>query len=226
VSRNEREHIWCDEMGTPILKHVKYLTPGGQKRFPWYTRYEFAETGIVRWFKGKDPSVVAPLLYPMPVFAQADRVQHILIVEGEADQEAAHAAGLLAVTAGAAGAFGREHALLFKGWCGRITIVRDNDLPGAWGAVKAYDALREVGIPATRLRVARGRCKHDKADLRDHLDAGYTVEQVIGEGIGPVRALAARATAEVFASAGYGDWVVVGADELEQLRHWKPGRAS
>lgn len=222
---NEREHIWCDENGTPTLKHVKYTTPDGEKRFPWYSWLDFGNGTKPRWYKGKDPSVVAPLLYPMPVFVQASRDEHAYVVEGEADQEAAQAAGLLAVTAGAAGAFGRDHARLFRGWRGRVTVVRDNDLPGAYGAAKAYGALRDEGIPATRLGVARGRCKGNGADLRDHLRL-YGPDQLISEPIAKVRKLAAQARTDDFALSGYGDFVVVGADEAAQLSGWKPGRAS
>lgn len=161
---NEREHIWRDAEGNPVLRHTKYVDAEGVKHFPWDTWIDFHNGTKPRWYKGKDPSVVAPLLYPMPEFVKANRSEHVHIVEGEADQEAAQAAGLLAVTAGPAGAFGREQARLFKGWRGHVTIVRDRDLAGAAGALKAYDALRAVGIPATRLRIARGRVKGEGAD--------------------------------------------------------------
>jgi hypothetical protein len=225
-----REHVWVNELGTPVLKHTKYLLPDGSSRFPWQHTTDFGN-GITRWFggDGKDYGIPHPLIYPRDVFEQADRRQHIYVVEGEADVDAAFEHGLLAVTAGAAGAFGREHALLFKGWGGRVSIVRDNDLPGAWSAAKAYDALRAVGIPAGRLRVARGRCTGARADLRDHLEAGYTVEDLISEPIATVRRLAARATSETFAAAGYPDgvnpttgYVWVSPSDAAQLNSWKP----
>jgi hypothetical protein len=196
--------------------------------FPWETRIDFGN-GIAKWFRGLDASITPPLLYPMPMFSQADRREDMLIVEGESDQEAAQARGVLAFTAGAAGAFGIEHARLLRGWRGRVTVLRDNDLPGAWGAAKAYDLLRDVGIPASRLRVARGRCTGTGTDLRDHLDAGYTVEQLISEPIAKVRKLAAKATSESFTAAGYPDginprtgYVTLSPDELAGLKTWKP----
>jgi hypothetical protein len=224
-----RAHIWTDEHRTPVLRHTKYLTPDGEVRFPWEHREDFGN-GIARWFSGdgKDYGIPHPLIYRRDVFEQADRRQHCLVVEGEVDVDAATEHGLLAVTAGAAGAFGREHALLFKGWGDRVSIVRDNDLPGAYGAAKAYDALRAVGIPASRLRVARGRCRGKGADLRDHLDAGYTAEDLISEPIATVRRLAARATSETFTASGYDGmnpttgYVWVSPSDAAQLNSWKP----
>lgn len=218
-----RQHVWCDEQGTPVLRHTKYVLPNGDVSFPWEHRIDFGN-GIARWFKGNgtDQGITPPLLYPMPVFVGADRDAHVYVVEGEADVEAGQEHGLLAVTAGMAGAFKYEHARLFKGWGGRITIVRDHDLPGAWGAAKAYEALRSIGIPASRLRVARGRVAVVKSDLRDHLEAGYSAEDLVSEPIALIRKLAACATAESFSRAGYGDWVVVRPDEAAQLTNWKP----
>jgi hypothetical protein len=222
-----REHIWTDEHGSPLLRHTKYLLPNGDVAFPWEHRRHWPETGIERWLRGNGASdgIAVPLLYPLPTFAGAHRDEHIYICEGEADVDAALAQGLIAVTAGHAGAFGREQADLLEGWQGRISIVRDNDLPGAYGAAKAYDALRAVGVPASRLRVARGQVRAVGADLRDHIDAGHSLHQLVAEPIAAVRRLATRATAEEFRRAGYGDWVVVGADESAQLSAWKP-RAS
>lgn len=228
--RKVREHVWPDEHGNPVLKHTKMDKGGGVFAFPWEHWIFWPETGKGRWFDGigADDGIVHPLLYRRDVLARANRSADILVVEGEADADAALAAGLLAVTAGHAGAFGREHAALFKGWRGRITVVRDNDLPGAYGAAKAYGALRAVGIPASALRVARGRCKGVGTDLRDHLRR-HTVEELKSEPIAHVRRLAERATPESFARAGYGSgvnpetgFVWVGADESAQLRGWKP----
>lgn len=218
-----RQHVWPDAEGTPVLRHTKYLTPEGEARFPWEHRVVFGETGIARWFTGDGKGQVPhPLLYRRDLLAMGDRGADLLVCEGEADVDAAHERGLLAVTAGAAGALGLEHAHLLRGWRGRITVVRDNDLPGAWGAAKAYAALRAVGIPASRLRVARGRVRAEGADLRDHLDAGHPADRLVAEPIASVRRLAARATAESFSRAGYGDWVVVSAEEAAQLVGWKP----
>ncbi|WP_188111449.1 toprim domain-containing protein [Nocardioides antri] len=230
-----------------MLEHTKYIPPDGKVSFPW--RYRFVGEFGSCWCKRKpgetweDVGIVHPLIYPRDVFARADRRADLLVVEGEADVDEALGAGLLAITAGAAGAFGREHAALVRGWGGRVSIVRDNDLPGAWGAAKAYDALRDVGIPATRLRVARGRVKGKGTDLRDHLEAGYAADDLIAEPIAKVRRLAARATAESFNRAGYEadaegrfshraprhendpGWHVVSAAEVAQIRGWRPNQS-
>lgn len=238
-----RRHVWRNEQGEPVLRHTKYLTQAGVA-FPWEHRVDFGN-GIARWFRGdgKRDGIAHPLIYPREVFARANAGADLLVVEGEADVDAALGAGLLAITAGAAGAFGREHATLVRGWGGRVSIVRDNDLPGAWGAAKAYDALRSVDIPATRLRVARGRVRDKGADLRDHLETGYGAAELIAEPIATVRRFAARATAESFKGAGYESdaaggfyraprhahdpgWHVMSTDEAAQIKNWKPGRAS
>jgi hypothetical protein len=231
-----REHIWPDEHGEPVLRHTKYLTREGEARFPWEHRMFWPETGLSRWFDGdgKDDGIVHPLLYRRDVFAQADRAEHAFAVEGEKDADALTSVGVLAVTAGGVGMFRREHARLFKGWRGQITIIRDRDAAGAWGAARTYDALRDVGIRASRLRVARGRCKAEGSDTHDHLAAGYSVAQFVSEPIAKVRRLADSATSADFARAGYSrkprhaedpGWVVVGADEVAQLPDWKPIRS-
>lgn len=228
-----RTHVWPDEHGTPVLRHTKYLTPDGETRFPWMHRMFWPETGRSCWFvgEGKVDGIVHPLLYRRDLFEQADRSEHAFICEGEKDADSLTTAGVLAVTAGGVGMFRTEHARLFKGWRGRISILRDRDAAGVWGAARTYDALREVGIPHDRLRVAPGRCKGDGADAHDHLSAGYTVEQFVSESIASIRKLADRASSEDFVRSGYsrapryaGDegWVVVGADEAAQLRDWKP----
>ena len=224
----QRTHVWPDEHGNPVLRHTKYLTPRGDVSFPWQHRIEWPETGIVRWFDGdgKDDGIVHPLLYRRDLFTQADRREHVFICEGEKDADSLTAAGVLAVTAGGVYEFKRDHARLFKGWQGRVTIVRDNDLPGAYGAARTFGLLLDAGTPRSRLRVARGRVKSEGADAHDHLAAGYTVDQFVPESIANVRRLAAKATPAQFARAGYGDWMVVGADESAQLKGWKPGRAS
>lgn len=227
-----RVHVWPDEHGTPILRHTKYLTKDRETRFPWMHRIYWPETGRSRWFdgEGKDDGIVHPLLYRRDLFAQADRSEHAFICEGEKDCDSLTAAGVLAVTAGGVGVFRADHARLFKGWRNRISIIRDRDAAGAWGAVRTYDALRAVGIPATSLRVARGRCKAEGSDAHDHLER-FTVEQFVSESIAAVRQIAGRATSDDFARSGYsrkpryaGDegWVVVGADEAALLSGWKP----
>lgn len=189
-----REHIWPDEHGDPVLRHTKCLTPRGVA-FPWMHREDFGN-GNVRWFNGdgKDQGIPHPLIYRRDLFEQASCDEHAYICEGEADVDAGLDAGLLAVTAGAAGAFGREHARLFKGWLGRVTIVRDRDLAGAAGALKAHDALISVGLPESRMRVCRGRSVGEGGDLRDHL-ARYPVERLATEHVEALRAYVQRASA-------------------------------
>lgn len=221
-----REHIWRDEHGNAVLRHRKFLTPDGVTPFPWSHRVRFGETGIERWFRGNgaDEGIVHPLIYPRDVFARARTNEHVYICEGEKDADALAGAGVLAVTAGGVCDFKIDHARLFKRWRGRISIIRDNDLPGAMGAVRTYDLLREVGIETRQVRIARGRCPEERADAFDHLSAGYTVEQFVSEPLGRVRALAAEANQAAFSRAGYGDWVVVSPEEVGQLRDWKPKR--
>ncbi|WGY04010.1 toprim domain-containing protein [Nocardioides sp. QY071] len=235
--REVRSHVWRDERGTPVLMHVKKITPDGEVIFPWKHWLDFGNGTRPRWYKGKggDDGIVAPLLYPLDVFARADRSAHVYICEGEKDCDALSGVGVLAVTAGGVCEFNPKHARLFKSWRGRITIVRDNDAPGAFGAARTYGLLRDVGIPAARLRVARGRCAGEGSDAFDHLEAGWSVDDLIPESIAHVRKIADTATAEDFKRAGYdrapryaGDpgWVVVGREDAAELTGWKPRHAS
>lgn len=235
--REVRSHIWRNEQGEPVLKHIKKITPDGEVIFPWKVWIDFGNGTRPRWYKGKgqNDGIVAPPLYRLDLFARADRSEHCYIGEGEKDCDALIDGGVLAVTAGGVSEFNTKHARLFRGWRGPITIVRDNDAPGAWGAARTYALLRDVGIPASRLRVARGRCEAEGSDAHDHLAAGFTVAQLIPESVAAVRKLAATATTADFQRAGYdrkprhdGDpgWVHISDDEMAQIAGWKPGRAS
>lgn len=187
-----REHIWHDENGHEVLKHTKWLTPDGTTTFPW--RYRFVgDNGRRFWFKKQrgesweDVGIVHPLIYPRDLFAQTSGAVDVLICEGEDDVDCGREAGLHTFTAGHAGAFGRDHAELFRGWRGRITIVRDRDLPGAAGAMKAYDALVAAGVAERRMRICRGRSVGEGGDLRDHLELHGTAKNLAVERVESLR---------------------------------------
>ena len=220
-----REHIWRDAHGEPVLLHRKFIIPKGEVVFPWRTWVHCGD-GRSRWLKGIS-TPTPPLLYGLPEFAAASRKTGVWLAEGEADCDALRDHGVLAVTSGGVQSFSAAHAELFRGWRGRITLVRDRDRPGAVDAVLRYDRLRAVGIPAARLRIVRGRVKAKGADAREHLDAGYGLDQFIEERLSRIRKIAAKATTGDFDRAGYGsrDYVVVSTEELAGLRGWKPVRA-
>lgn len=198
-------YTWRDEHGDEVLKHKKYRLPDGSKAMPWYSRHP--QHG--GWVKGirQSPPPHQKLLFNLPELLAAGRRAHVFITEGESDCDALTVYGAVAVSYGHAGNFTAEHALWFKGWRGRITIVRDRDLPGKLSALQCYDALRDVGLTWRQVRIVRGRAKGKGADARDHLDAGWGLDAFIAEPVAKLRLSTANVTPltirQAFKRAGY-----------------------
>lgn len=135
------------------------------------------------------------LLYGLPrvLEAKAKRVPKAYLTEGEGDDEAAWAlAGVYATTTHLGTRFPKEVAEHFRGYEGVVYILVDRDhldpehkarfehedpakrrdYPGAASALRRWRALKAVGVKCFFREAIRGK------DLRDHLEAGKTVDQL------------------------------------------------
>ena len=106
----------------------------------------------------------------------SDRIgdaEHVLVVEGEKDVDAARAIGVAAVCS-AMGA-GKAHLADWEALRGKhVTVVPDDDEPGRKHAAQVVDKVRAAGAATVRVaRVAVGK------DLADHIAAGKTVEDLV-----------------------------------------------
>ncbi|WP_337007229.1 telomere-associated protein [Microbacterium sp. LB12] len=123
----------------------------------------------------KKPDDFVSVLYRHPEVLQAiEAGTRVWLLEGEKDVENAEAAGLVATTnAQGSGSFPRELAEIFQG--ADVAVVADRDVAGYSRAAELHKLLGGVGATVTLYRPA---VDDDKADLTDHLEAGYTVDQL------------------------------------------------
>lgn len=179
----------------PRGKKVIYVTPNGHGG----------------WVLGKPPGADA-ILYMLRwlVEAVSARVRDpIFWAEGEGDADALIDAGVFATSHHqAANRSTPEQAEWLRGHMGEVFVCADLDGPGAACAVRRYDQLRAVGIPARRLKIVAPhmdvcRAVGKGADVRDHLDAGHPVSALRPVKLARIRAVAERATPADFTSAGY-----------------------
>lgn len=141
-----------------------------------------------------NPEHVA-LVYGLPrvLEAKAKRISRMYLTEGEGDDEAAWAlADVYATTTHLGTRFPSEVAEHFKGYEGVVYILVDRDhldpkhkarfnhedpaqrrdYPGAASALRRWRALKAVGVKCFFREAVKGK------DLRDHLEAGKTIEQL------------------------------------------------
>jgi hypothetical protein len=148
--------------GTPHMIAERWQTPRGKRfvqRIPGADR-----TGL--------PSGFQPALYQLPkVLAAVAAGEEIFVVEGEKGVAAAQHLGVVATTApgGASKHWENYYAKWLRG-ASRVTVVADNDEPGLRHAAEIVASMRMNEIP---VRAVRGAVSTDKADLYDHVLAGF-----------------------------------------------------
>ena len=146
---------------------VRYDYGNGEKRFEWRTMT--AKT----WVSGL-PNVTMEDLLPYGSEQLSDREGQIVYwVEGEKDANRAHTLGHLALSspAGATGPLPDLQCLT-----GRIVLViADRDPAGLYHARQVMDALKPI---AEMVGMYGPKPTLRKSDLSDHLDAGYTMDDL------------------------------------------------
>lgn len=150
--------------------HRKFCPACAQKEFP----QEYL-TGQ-RW-KSRKPKGFAEFLYGQDLVEQAVAGGgEVWLLEGEKDVHAAQAAGVVATTnPGGATGFQKHLAPVFAG--GHVALVLDRDDAGWQRGTRVHQLLTEAG--AATIRILLPLVDTAKADLSDHLDAGYTLDQLV-----------------------------------------------
>lgn len=146
---------------------VRFDYGNGEKRFEWRT--VTGKTYVVGLLK-----VTMEDLLPYGSEQLAgNEGQVVYWVEGEKDADRAHSLGLLALSS-PAGATGPLPCLSCL--AGRIVLViADRDEPGLFHARQVVDALEPI---AAMVGLFGPAPKTRKSDLSDHLDAGYTMDDL------------------------------------------------
>jgi hypothetical protein len=209
------------------FQHVKIETFEGSTRVDKTFGYRFRAGG--RWVREK-PEWADAVPYKAEELRAAvvDGGQRIWITEGEADADALAAIGEVA-TSSHRGAEGWTPAMVqwfYTSWWPReVVIIADADPTGAYCAAKTFRLLRDLGVPFGRLRVARAAVRGLGADTRDHLAAGYGVEDFRDVDIEELLKVVSRNAREVGGAGGSGPRNSVSVEDVKKLAEWKPRRA-
>jgi hypothetical protein len=158
---------YCDEAGTLLYEVVRVELPGEDKTFRQIAADgSFGIDGVRR------------VLYRLPhVLEVAQAGGIVMVVEGEKDADNLAAIGMCATTTtnGAKSEWLPEYTQAFKG-AGQAVVVADNDEVGRSRALKVTGILRAAGINARAVLPAVNAVK---ADVTDHLQAGYGFDDLV-----------------------------------------------
>lgn len=161
-----------DASNTVVQKVIRFrCAPCGEKTF----RQSYRGPGG-RWVNSQ-PDGFTPVLYrhPQVVEAVADGTT-VWIVEGEKDADTAVGLGLVGTTNARGGAhFPAELVEVFAG--ARVVVVLDRDATGWARGVHLHQAL--MGAGAEQVRLMLPAVTDLKADLTDHIEAGFAVEELL-----------------------------------------------
>lgn len=217
MSRNFMRWWYQRADGEFVFQHYRVADPDSPRgkrygyRMPVWTR----DGKVKRWVYQK-PADADGLVWQLPLVL-ANPAESLTLTEGERCAAAALRLGILATSHhGGAGKFNEQMAESLARHRGEFLLVADNDGPGAVDVCRRYDLLRGVGIPAKRLRVREVVPSHQGADLRDHLDAGYSLADLKPGGVGRLREVAASVEPSGFTRAGY-----MTDEERDEIRNWR-----
>jgi 5S rRNA maturation endonuclease (ribonuclease M5) len=161
------EYDYSDEKGK-LLYQVCRLSP---KSF----RQRRPQGEGWTWKLGDVPRVLYRL---REVLDQADRGGVVYVVEGEKDVAAVEQAGGVATcNSGGAGKWRDEYSQALKG--AQVIVVADNDDPGRKHAAQVAASLKNVAASVSIVKAAVGK------DAADHLGAGKTLAELVGEDVVP-----------------------------------------
>lgn len=168
----KREHVYCED-GRIVGKVVVLPQPDGTKKV-WQESLWYEDSGWHHWV----PGGFGHVLYNLSEVLEAAKAgDHIHITEGEKDADTLIELGLVATT-NPCGA---------KAWpdvlskqlvgAGGITLYLDRDADG-WDRGRRIVASFEKVSPDTPLDSKQSKLDEPKADVTDHLDAGFKLDQL------------------------------------------------
>lgn len=167
---------YVDADGVTVARKVRF-EDDGRKTFLWQRPYG---TGWVDGLRGK------PLheLPPYGLHTITPDATTVYVVEGEKDADRLHTLGQAAISAG--GSHARDLPGDLDALDGHLAvIIADRDRVGVDLARAWMDRLDRLGVPAV---LAQPAVATPKADVSDHLDAGFALDDL---DFGPVREVAA-----------------------------------
>lgn len=208
----------------PVFQVVRYErkpTPDNPRTKGYYPRYPIRRDGEIQGWVNKRHPAADRLVYGLPRVI-ANPTMTAIVTEGERDADCLLDLGKLGTChSGGAGKFTEAQAESIAGHRGLMVLVADNDPAGARDVLRRFDLLRDAGRSASCLRVREVVPSHQGADLRDHLDAGYTLHDLRPADLGRLREAAVTANRET--SPG-GSWSYddITPEEVASINHWMP----
>lgn len=186
--------------GTVLFWHDRYALPDGGKTFG-YGHQKPGQKRVRHWKPGTRPvdAIDADAyLYRLPEVLAAVRAgRRVWWCEGEKDAETVVAQGKVGTSHhGGAGKVFQEMANWLAG--SDVYVVLDNDIPGYHDGWLRYQVLKAVGA-----RVRFRAPVHPYKDVTDHIEAGFTLRQMVRVPKATVRAQALRYTEATARAAGY-----------------------
>lgn len=209
-----------DAVGHRVFQHYRVSDPTRARGKRYGYRYpKLVENRVVLEWAYEKHRLADGLIYRLPWIVRHPR-ETLLLTEGERDSDAAWRLKVLASCHhGGAGKFTEAQAESLARHRGDFVLVADNDPAGAYDVCRRFDLLRAAGIPAKHLRVCEVVPRHVGADLRDHLDGGYGLDDLRVADLDLLRDMAAACTR----AASEGSWPERRTtDEAEDLKHWRP----
>lgn len=194
----ECSYRYRDADGNQAFEHVRWRTDDERGKTFSYRYLHFSGVG---WEKGK-PEGADNLLWRVPGIL-ANPTAEWWWTEGEKDAKALYEEGIEATShhAGAGHTTAAQAHWLAR--ARRVVLVADNDVNGAYCALRRYRLLRQVGVSTERLRVVQAR---EGKDAADHLAAGLGVEDFVNV---PMRRLVHRASQYSQNTANSGGYIYI-----------------
>lgn len=158
----EAIYEYTDEDGQPLFQSIRFLGKDFRQRHLEDGEWVWSTTGVRR------------VIYHLPEVLEAVRAGHtVYVVEGEKDADRLRSLGKSATcNPMGAGKWLPEFNEWFRG--GNALIVADKDDPG-W---RHAENVRQNLLPVAA-NVWVYQAKGDNKDVSDHLDAGYTLEELV-----------------------------------------------
>jgi 5S rRNA maturation endonuclease (ribonuclease M5) len=163
------QYVYQLENGDPVIRVSRFEDKS-------FTQEHFEGYGIEgRWVPGVPPDVERPL-YQLPLLVAAiDAGRTVYVVEGEKDVDSFAADGIIATCGiGGAGKW-RESYTETLARAKQVVVVPDKDDPGRSHAARILAELTQRGVDASLRWGAAGK------DYTDHVNAGFTVEDLLTE---------------------------------------------
>lgn len=172
------EWIYQRPDGTPYFKVERWQNATGKRFVQRVMGNEFPpEHRRAGQLKPGYPPGFKPCLYDLPrVLSTAREGGVVYVVEGEKSVSAARRLGIVATTGpNGAKAWQNYYSTWLRG-CRQVYVIVDNDQDGERYASEVTASIRGAGVPCQVLKVA---VDTPKADLYDHVKAGFGADDLI-----------------------------------------------